>query len=135
MARKIMTGREIAGTLVQGGVGGAAYFIAAKAGPKVHVFQSRWWALPGAMLMSGHVLKRWAPESGSAVCGAAGAMMAMSYYVQASQTAQTQPAAGFQGEAGAYGYVGPGDAGALQLPGNATSAYRRRRSEAGALIT
>jgi hypothetical protein len=62
-------------------------------------------------------------------------MMAMSYYVQASQGA-TQPAAGvFQGEAGAYGYVGPGDAGALQLPGDRTSAYRRRRSEAGALIT
>jgi hypothetical protein len=146
MAQKIMSGRAIMGTAVQGGVGGAAYFIAAKAGPKVQFFQSRWWALPSAMLLAGHVVKRWGPEAGSAVCGAAGAMMAMSYYVQQS-TPQVQPGAapaagyGGYGTAGAYGPLGPGEAGALMgragalaLPGNATSAYRRR-SEAGALVT
>jgi hypothetical protein len=148
---KLLSGKTIMGTVVQGGVGGAAYFVAAKAGPKVAFFQTRWWALPSAMLLGGHVIKRWGPEAGSAVCGAAGAMLAMSYYVQASGTATqpgTAPASGvFQGEAGAFGYVGPGDAGrmnypdptaagAMQLPQGPASRYvMRRRSEAGALIT
>lgn len=130
-------GGRVVGTLVQGGVGGAAYFVAAKLGPKVQFFQDRWWALPTTMLVAGHVLKRWSGESGAAVCGAAGAMMAQSYYVQAGQPAAAPAASGiFQGEAGAYGYVGPGDAGALvQRPPTYRMGGRYARSEAGALIT
>jgi hypothetical protein len=135
--KKMAADKGVMGTLVQGGVGGAAYFVAAKVGPKVTFLQSRWWALPTAMLVTGHLVKRWSPESGAAVVGAAGAMMAMSYYVNASgPTANPAPATGvFQGEAGAYGSVGPGDAGALMLGPGRTSAGYTRRSEAGALIT
>jgi hypothetical protein len=133
--KKLEPNKGVMGTVVQGGVGGASYFIASKIAPKVSFLQTRWWALPTTMLVAGHLTKRWSPESGAAVCGAAGALMAMSYYMNASVPAQNQPAKGvFQGEAGAYGSVGPGDAGALQLSQGPASRYVRR-SEAGALIT
>ena len=147
MLKKAAASKGVWGTLVGAGVGGAAYFVAAKAAPKIPVLQGRWWATPTALLLLGHLTKRYSQETGQAVVGAAGALMAFSYYLQAAAApaaTTTAPASGlFQGEAGAYGSVGPGDAGALQLgPGNTSAGYtmfsrsgRIARSEAGALIT
>lgn len=135
--RKLAASKGVMGTVVQGGVGGAAYFVGAKAGANIKMLQGRWWAMPTALLVGGHLVKRWSPESGAAVCGAAGALMAMSYWVNqpGSLGPPANPASGvFQGEAGAYGGIQPGDAGALMLGSGPASRYTRR-SEAGALIT
>src|ERR1700682_3316588 len=78
-----MAGRAtkgVMGSLVGAGVGGAAYFAAAKLGPKVTFFQGRWWAMPSALIVLGHIGKRWSPDSGQAGVGAGGALLAFSYY-------------------------------------------------------
>jgi hypothetical protein len=90
------------------------------------------------MVGDAHGAARHSPESGASVCGSAGTLLAMSYWLNQPGTpgAPVTPASGvFQGEAGAYGaFVSPGDAGALQLSQGPASRYSRR-SEAGALIT
>ncbi len=143
MLKKAAAAKGVMGTLVGAGVGGASYFVTAKLAPKVAFLQGRWWAAPTALLVAGHLTKRYSVETGQAVVGAAGALMAFSYYVQSSAAPATPAAAGiFQGDAGAM-QVGPGDAGALQLgPGNTSAGYAmysrgntRVRGEAGALIT
>src|ERR1700687_3905234 len=141
MAGKAAKG--VMGSLVGAGVGGAAYFAAAKLGPKVTFFQGRWWAMPSALIVLGHIGKRWSPESGQAVVGAGGALLAFSYYVTKSGTTTTTPAAtpakgaGYystpylQSSAGAVnqGEAGRnyGDAGALMLgPGRTSAGYTSR---------
>ena len=93
----------ITGTIVGAGVGAAAFFVATKAAQSLSFLQGKWWAAPVALLVAGHIAKRWSNPAGQAVVGAAGALLAFSYYVQ-SQTSNTQPttqpASGF-GSAGA----------------------------------
>jgi hypothetical protein len=72
----------VVNTLVGAGIGGAAFYAATFAAQKIAFLQSRWWATPLALLVLGHVMKRWSPATGQAVVGAAGALLAFSYYVQ-----------------------------------------------------
>lgn len=137
--KHLAASKGVTGSLVGAGVGAASYFVAAKVGPKIPVLQGRWWALPSALLVAGHLTKRYSQETGQAVVGAAGALLAFSYFVQAQTTANpsatTAPAA-------AKGFS---DAGALTMPTYApslpASRYRGRAgagsaySEAGALVT
>ncbi len=149
------------GSLVGMGVGAAAYYGTAKVGPAVPFLASRWYAAPLALALVGHVAKRWSPESGQAVVGAAGALFAFSYYVNKSGTQTVTPSttstttttttpatsglAGYystqpmQSSAGAlpsYGEAGRnyGDAGAL-MRGRRAVGSPGRRSEAGLLVT
>jgi hypothetical protein len=138
MLRKAAAAKGVMGTLVQTGVGGAAYFATAKVAPKISFLQGRWWATPAALALVGHLVKRWSPESGSAVCGSAGTLFAMSYYMNAATAPAVAPAKGL-------GYLGPGEAGstygqagtagALQLGPGRNSRNYVRAGEAGALIT
>lgn len=148
--------KSVMGSIVGMGVGGAAYYGAAKLGPSVPALASRWYAMPLALALVGHVAKRWSPESGQAVVGAAGALFAFSYYVNKSGTQTVTPAATTStssglgagrnyGDAGYYstqalqsGAGGPpsqGTAGALMRGRRAAGALVRGRSEAGLLVT
>jgi hypothetical protein len=137
MLKRAAASKGVMGTLVGAGVGGAAYFATAKLAPKVSFLQGRWWATPTALLVVGHLAKRYSQETGQAVVGAAGALFAFSYYVQSAgtgttpATTTTTPASGImQGNAG---YADT--AGALMMgPGRSSAGYTRR-SMAGALIT
>jgi hypothetical protein len=147
MIRKAAAAKGVVGTLVQAGVGGAAYFAASKLAPKVQFLQGRWWATPSSLILAGHLIKRWSPESGAAVVGMGGALFAMGYYMRAPAA---KGAAGYLGvPTGEAGYLGasPGSAGALMTAGatprgsirsygagGRPSAYGVR-SEAGALMT
>lgn len=143
MIKRAAASKGVMGSVVGLGVGGASYFVAAKVGPKISFLQGRWWALPTALAVAGHVTKRWSPETGQAVVGAAGALMAFSYYVNASQPSAA-PAKGLNpGEAGRIPDGAYASAGALQMgPGRNSSGYTGpytnspyRRSDAGALVT
>lgn len=142
MLKRAAAEKGVMGTLVGAGVGAASYFATAKLAPKVPFLVGRWWATPTALLLAGHLVKRYSQETGQAVVGAAGSLMAFSYYVQASTpapapAATTTPASGLSVGVGEAGYVprgGWGAAGALQeYRPSRTSAYRR--SAAGALVT
>jgi hypothetical protein len=146
------------GSLVGLGVGGAAYYATAKVGPSVPFLAQRWYAAPLALALVGHIAKRWSPESGQAVVGAAGALFAFSYYVNkngtmtvtpsATTTTTTTPATsglsgyystpGLQSSAGSInqGEAGRsyGDAGAL-MRGRRAAGALMGRSEAGLLVT
>jgi hypothetical protein len=146
MIKRAAASKGVMGSVVGLGVGGASYFVAAKVGPKISFLQGRWWALPTALAVAGHVTKRWSPETGQAVVGAAGALMAFSYYVNASAapSASTAAAKGLNpGEAGRIPDGAYGSAGALQMgPGRSSAGYTGaytnspyRRSDAGALVT
>lgn len=148
MLKRAAAEKGVMGTLVGAGVGGASYFAAAKLAPKVSFLASRWWATPTALLVAGHLVKRYSQETGQAVVGASGALLAFSYYVQSATpvttttTTRAAPASGLGVGVGEAGYVvrgGWGAAGALQQAGalsqyhaSRTSAYRR--SPAGALV-
>lgn len=142
MLKRAAADRGVMGTLVGAGVGGASYFATAKLAPKVPFLVGRWWAAPTALLILGHLAKRYSQETGQAVVGAAGSLMAFSYYVNAQTPAPAaQPAAASgiapmqTGEAGAVARGGYGIAGALQeYRPSRTSAFRSR-SAAGALVT
>jgi hypothetical protein len=146
----------IVGTMVGTGIGAASFYGATKLAEKVTWFQGRWWAAPAALVIAGHVAKRWSNPTGQAAVGAGGALLAMSYYVQAQSGASAAPPAkGFYG----YGYgeaagtydnpdnmmTGGYGAGALMRPSNPASpganppgttfVRERRRSEAGALMS
>lgn len=162
MLKRAAASKGVMGSLVGTGVGAAAYFATAKLAPKVTFLQGRWWATPTAMIVAGHILKRYSQESGQAVVGAGGAMLAMSYSMQAPAAKATKATAGYgstpylQAEAGSdlqpYGstaYGGQsgyaslqgeagrayGDAGALSLGPGRNSRNFTRAGEAGALVT
>jgi hypothetical protein len=84
MAMNITKG--VGGTIVGAGVGAATYFAAVKLGPNITFLQGRWWAMPTALLVAGHLVKLKAQEAGAAMTGAAGALLGFSYYVQSSAT-------------------------------------------------
>jgi hypothetical protein len=138
MIHKHIQGKTVTSTLVGAGVGGAAYFAAMKAGQSLSFLQGRWWATPAALLIAGHLVKRWSEPTGQATVGAAGALLAMSYYVQSGSQLNAAHGAGDAGRLGpGYqrmpGYItagarGVGDAGALRGPGAVLN-----RSEAGML--
>jgi hypothetical protein len=50
--RKLAANKGVMGTVVQAGVGGAAYFVGAKAGANIKMLQGRWWAMPTALLVT-----------------------------------------------------------------------------------
>lgn len=85
-------GKGIVPTLVGTGVGAAAFYGATYASQHVQFLQSRWWATPTALVLLGHVAKRWSMPTGQAAVGAGGALLGFSYYVQSQANANPQTA-------------------------------------------
>ena len=137
-------GKRAVSTVVEVGVGAATYFVAAKSAPwlasKIAIFQKPY-SMPitlavAALLIRGKKDSGGRAEVATAVAGAAGALAATTYYVQASTTPAPQPAPMQTPASPAAGMLmQPGSAGRLPYWGHAGAAYYRRRTAAGMLVT
>jgi hypothetical protein len=74
------------------GAGAASFYVADFASQKVEALRKDWWALPVAMAVGGHFLRRKSQVAGLAMLGAAGYQGALSYKMKQALDAQNKNA-------------------------------------------
>lgn len=86
--------KGVGGSAIQGGVGAVAFYGHRMLSSKVAFLQKHPLAVPGGMLVLGHVLKKSAKFApvGAALCGIAGYAGAQVFEVQKATTAANTPA-------------------------------------------
>jgi hypothetical protein len=108
-------------TAVEAVAGAASYYALGALQEKVEFLQSHWYVTPAVLVGAGHFLKRKSAQLGAGLVFLGGFLGAQGYDQDSADgstdgTIGTKPAEGFDraGDAGAWGMLDGGEAGALQ---------------------
>lgn len=111
--------KGVGGSAINGGVGGAAFYLHRMLSEKVKIVQEKPLVAPIGLLVLGHILKS-KPKfasAGAALCGVAGYAGAQIWEVRKATQATNPTTKGFDdSDTGAL--LQPGDVGALLQPGD-----------------
>jgi len=125
-------------TAVEAVAGGASYYVLGALQEKVEFLQSHWYVTPVVLIGAGHFLKRKSAQLGAGLVFLGGFLGAQGYDQQSSDegTGETK---GFDraGDAGAWGMLDGGEAGALQtgLPTGTALNNMDQRPQFAATVT
>jgi len=102
-------------TAVEAVGGGASYYALGALQDKVEFLQSHWYVTPGALILAGHFVKKKSPQIGAGLVFLGGFLGAQGYDQSSSEETSEGGSMDMRaGDAGAWGMLDGGEAGALQ---------------------